>query len=577
MDEPFDFYEWGGSLPGLRYATVDWADFDHDTFQDLLITGHYLARRSWVCRKSYLDWEIIAELHPVYHGAADVGDCDGDGDPDILLTGMIGLGSVGISIIYRNDYPDFTDVGAVLPGVSYGAVAWGDYDNDGDPDILLTGDQAGTYISKIYRNDYPDFVEDTGVVLPGIAHGSVAWGDYDNDGDLDILLTGNDGAAGISRIYRNTGGAFAEDSTVGLDDVEYGDAAWGDYDNDGDLDILLAGYRTGTFIAKIYRNDHPDFVEDTAAVLPGIAHGSVAWGDYDCDGDLDILMVGSNEGGRLSRIYRNDAPGFTDIGGSLPGVDYGEAAWGHIDNGMVLDFAIVGTDGGGDQACTYMNARPAGCNTPADAPTNLEAFLEGQTITFEWDAAVDLETPAAGLTYNLRVGSVPGGSDICTAETGFLTVRQLVPEFGNTNHNTSWRIAVPDPQPAVYYWSVQAVDSGFFAGIFAEEQTFTPMTAAPDQSLPQSFALGTSAPNPFNPWTRISYELPRAEHVRLRIYDARGCLVRTLVDSWREGPLRHEVVWDGRDDLGRRVASGSYVYRLNAGSFEQSRQVTMVK
>ncbi len=87
--------------------------------------------------------------------------------------------------------------------------------------------------------------------------------------------------------------------------------AWGDYDNDGDLDILLAG-STGSdsAISRIYRNDGGTFT-DIEAGLPGVFSGSVAWGDYDNDGDLDLLLTTSGIGIGTSGLYRND-------GGRLP-------------------------------------------------------------------------------------------------------------------------------------------------------------------------------------------------------------------------------------------------------------------
>ena len=78
----------------------------------------------------------------------------------------------------------------------YGSVAWGDFDNDGDLDILLTGESASGDISKIYRNNGNSTFTDINAGLPSIYYGSVAWGDFDNDGYLDILLTGYSSTAG---------------------------------------------------------------------------------------------------------------------------------------------------------------------------------------------------------------------------------------------------------------------------------------------------------------------------------------------------------------------------------------------
>ena len=109
---------------------------------------------------------------------------------------------------------EFSDIGAGLPGLQYGKVAWGDYDNDGDLDLLLVG-IADPSASLVYRNDSGVFT-DIGAGLPGVSFGGGAWGDYDNDGDLDVLLYGDSGLGGyISHVYRNTGGVFSG-GAVGL-------------------------------------------------------------------------------------------------------------------------------------------------------------------------------------------------------------------------------------------------------------------------------------------------------------------------------------------------------------------------
>ena len=95
------------------------------------------------------------------------------------------------------------------------------------------------------------------------------------------------------------------------------------------------------------------------------------------------------------------------------------------------------------------------------------------------------------------------------------------------------------------------------------------------RAKPISFKLNQNYPNPFNPGTVISYQLPEAVPVRLEIYNSLGQRVRTLVDDLQEaGP--HGLVWDGRDDSGRGLASGVYLYRLVAGSFTESRKMVLV-
>jgi hypothetical protein len=83
-------------------------------------------------------------------------------------------------------------------------------------------------------------------------------------------------------------------------------------------------------------------------------------------------------------------------------------------------------------------------------------------------------------------------------------------------------------------------------------------------------------PNPFNPRTTIAFDLPAASRVRLSVFDLRGRLVRTLLDESRSAG-RHDVVWEGRSDQGRRVASGVYLLRLEANGAVETRRVALVK
>ncbi len=156
--------------------------------------------------------------------------------------------------------------------------------------------------------------------LPAVSASSVAWGDYDNDGRLDILLTGYSSSLGnIARVYHNDGGGSFTAINAGLPGVYQGSVAWGDYDNDGKLDILLSGYSSAYGnIARVYHNDGGGSFSDVNAGLPGVNNSSVAWGDYDNDGRLDILLAGSSSTGNIARVYRNNGNGsFSDISAGL--------------------------------------------------------------------------------------------------------------------------------------------------------------------------------------------------------------------------------------------------------------------
>ncbi len=289
--------------------------------------------------------EVSTSLTSVSNSFVAWGDYDNDGDLDILLTGQTNTGQ-RIAKIYRNDGGGvFTDILAALTavlGAGESLSAWGDYDNDGDLDILLTGSGSGDLpVTKIYRNDNGNFVDINASLTP-VRNSSVAWGDYDNDGDLDILSTGATGSGSVSKIYRNDGGGSFIDINAPLPGVAGGCVSWADYDSDGDLDILLTGNSGSAPISKIYRNEGNGAFSDINASLPGIVSGSAAWGDYDNDGDLDILLTGISSAGPIAGVYRNDSGVFMNIPASLRVAEFSSAAWGDYDNDGDLDILLAG-------------------------------------------------------------------------------------------------------------------------------------------------------------------------------------------------------------------------------------------
>ena len=94
--------------------------------------------------------------------------------------------------------------------------------------------------------------------------------------------------------------------------------------------------------------------------------------------------------------------------------------------------------------------------------------------------------------------------------------------------------------------------------------------------IPKSFALQQNYPNPFNPSTNIVYELPVGARVKLEVFNMLGQKVRTLVQK-DQAIGQHQIQWDGKDDSGFKVGSGVYIYRLDAGTFTESRKMLMIK
>jgi len=493
-------------LISVGYSSVDWGDYDNDSDLDFLWTGADFSANynkiSFIYRNHgdglFLNLDIV--LPGVRDGSVAWGDYDNDGDLDFLLTGATQNppNYNPISKIYRNNgNSTFSEITAGLPGVCYSSVAWADYDNDGDLDILLTGsDLSNNRISQIYRNNGNGSFTDINAGLTGVWYSSVAWGDYDNDGDPDILLTGWDASLNrISKIYRNDNGAFI-DIIAGLTGVQLGSVAWGDYDNDGDPDILLTGY-TGSYISKIYRNDNGLFT-DIVAGLTGVYSGSAAWGDYDNDGDPDILLTGYSVSGNISKIYRNNGNStFTDINTGLTGIQNGSADWGDYDNDGDLDILLTGEDASLNRISKIYRNNSLTANTAPAAPANLSAQTTADSIIFSWDKTTDTETTQNGLSYNLyiRSGSLYAKSPMSNITDGY---RKVV-NTGNANQMNSWTIKnLPEGK---YYWSVQAVDNTFAGSAFAAEKSFFTGTLA----VPSDVAISELTGDVTVSWSAVEF------------------------------------------------------------------------
>lgn len=462
-------------LTGIMQGSVSWGDYDNDDDLDILLTGSQLTNQgiSKIYRNDgnniFTEQTSIA-LIGVYASSAAWGDYDNDGYIDILLTGITSSNN-RVTLIYRNNGDNtFTELSSLLiPGVSDGSVAWVDYDNDGDLDIFLTGNTGTSTISKLFRNDRNDvFNEQTAIQIIGVSSSSVAWGDYDNDGNLDFILSGRGwNGQGMTKIYRNSGsGTFIEQTDIVLPGIFLGSVSWGDYDNDGDLDILLAGVST-TVISKIFRNDgNNSFQELFTLSLPAIYEGSAVWGDYDNDGDLDILISGKTGPKIISKIYQNEGNDtFTEQKTIvLPGIYSNSLTWADYDNDEDLDILLTGFSGSNRIAIIFRNNSVIPNNKPS-TPTNLSTKIVGNDVTFSWDRSTDSETNSNGLQYNLVIGTSPIGynslSPMSNRETGF---RRII-SFGNTNHDTSWTIK--GLSTGTYYWSVQAIDKNYTGSNFA--------------------------------------------------------------------------------------------------------------
>jgi hypothetical protein len=381
--------------------------------------------------------------------------------------------------VWRNTGSGFTNLPIPgLPGVAESSAAWGDFDSDGRLDFLITGTTNGLSsgaLSQWWRNTGSGFTNVPIPGLPGVYFGSIASADFDNDGRLDFLVTGITNSslpdAMITQLWRNTGNGFTNVPVPGLAGLYVSSVAWGDLDNDGLLDFLLEGLSGNRFISQLWRNTGSSFTNVPVPGLAGIADGSLAWGDYDNDGRLDFFITGLTNGAtEVSEVWRSTGSGFTNVPiPGLPGQFDNSVAWGDYDSDGRLDFLITGTIEGGNVSQLWRN-NVVSSNSPPAPPAGLSATAFDTSVVLKWNPPADDHTPATGLSYNVRIGTTPGASDVVAAPAltnGVL----LAPRMGTArNGTTAFRHLTPGQ---TYYWSVQAVDTGFVGSPFATEQQFS--------------------------------------------------------------------------------------------------------
>lgn len=499
----------------------------------------------------------LAGLH-LRDGSGAWGDYDADGYPDLALSGLhfpaAGGGATARTLILHNHAgASFSDSGAALLQSAFGMVAWADADSDGRLDLLVSDAEQG---ARLYRNTGSGFA-DLGLTLPGSPRGGTAWGDFDNDGRLDLAIC----SGRVLRFYRSTGPGFdpLEQSFAGPLEASL---AWGDATGDGLLDLAVVSsslYHSPSVC--LYLNQGDDTFVPTEGGLPALQQGSVAWGDVDADGLLDLALSGA-AGASRTAVYRSLGNGsFTPLAGTLLGVRSGAVVWGDADNDGHPDLLVTGreddsygltqgypnrsrlyrwtpdgmldcwaalrevssgfagmadVEGDGDldlllagTANMIYEADPtklytglfrsvvthpsclARTNAPPLPPMGLAAVdgAEPGAVVLTWSDGSDAETPPAGLRYAVRVGRAAGACDVMTAAlplAGFGLLRRS-------------GLPLRHLAPGTYHWAARSVDAGLAASAWSPEATFVVAAHTPQRQLrlaAEPAGCGTTSPAP---------------------------------------------------------------------------------
>lgn len=348
-----------------------WMDHDDDGDLDWVLTGESMDKRHHqksarfyrnVNRETIFQY-FRTNLANVSYSATSTGDYDNDGDIDIVLTGKKSNGTAFTGLYRNNRSNGFTLIkNTGIKHLVRGDVAFKDFNRDGLLDVVICGkDNSDAYHTIVYKGNGKGKFRSMGSSMTGVIDGAVSWGDIDNDGDYDLLVTGQkaNGQA-HSALYEYYNNNFRK-IPVAIPGRKKAAADWGDFDNDGDQDFIVTGENNqGKIHLFLLKNLGGGRFMNTSTNLEGTRSGSVDWGDYDHDGDIDILLTGEASDNRIiSRIYRNDRnASFTDIEAGLVGVYFSDAEWGDYDNDGDLDLFLAGLNKNyQDDARIYRNER----------------------------------------------------------------------------------------------------------------------------------------------------------------------------------------------------------------------------
>jgi hypothetical protein len=522
------------------YAYPVFCDFDADGDIDILIGrdihGFVYLQNDGSAQAA--DWQDNSTLFAglgadTYWNSGDLADINGDGVPDLLhgtadgpLRCYINSGSAAAPVWQENT----TLFGGTIDVGGASSPFFIDFDSDGDLDMLL-GTQMG-YI-KYYENTgtmYSPAWTENSEFFSGIDHSiyaSVTAGDVNNDGFTDVIVGD---LSGNLYYYRNTGTALVYNSFMFMG-VNVG--GWScprliDMDFDGDLDLAVGnedGYLA--YLQNVGTAAVPSWQEQ-AGYFSGIdasSDASPTFGDFDEDGDIDVLA--GDSWGDL-HCYLNEDGSWVANSSIFAGISTGQnaaPALADLDHDGDLDLVLGDYDG------TLKHFRNLQYSAETLNPPQNPGYDVSNEILIYWEAPAEGST-SPFIKYNVYMDGQLIGSSV----------------------DTSWLMGLLPV--GEYQLEIRAE---YIAGESIPAHLTIAVVSNEDLSL--SPVKLRNHPNPFKPFTTISFDMMKADSAHLEIFNVKGQLIR----HWQSfGTGHQEVVWDGKDERGQRQSSGLYFYRLKS-------------
>lgn len=570
----------------LNQATAgissSWGDINNDTYPDLVILQVGFVQL--FTNNGDGTFTKINSGHltntQFYQNSVMFGDYDNDGNLDLYISNLGPNTPIPpntplfpqINFLYKNtgspnySFELITDNGLNSDSNMTWTSSWVDFDNDGNLDLLVPGDQGDKDLFFVNNGD-GTFTENEDLLFlnPGEFSAAGGWTDFDNDGDQDLLIVNYQGAN--NELYRND---LVENGEIGftkitgepiVTDHDYDLApSFGDYDNDGDMDVFI-----GTWIGNrnlLFRNNGGfDFTKISGEpIVEQTWTLAYTWLDFDNDGYLDCFVANSQ--GEKNTLYKNNGDGtFTKI----TEADAGDilSSWGFTSGASIADY-----DNDGDIDIFVPGGQASLFRNDVGSQNNwLQVTCEG------------VESNRQGIGTKIRVKAEISSS------TGVWQLREIHggPTGDRAQNHQRAHFGLGSAakiDTLLIEWPSGKIDEYFDLGInqiFNAVEGDSPTSVRDDKSLELGFQLFQNYPNPFNPSTEISFSISIRSNVELVIYNSIGQKVRTLLSSQYLSAGLHSSIWNGKDDAGSQVSSGTYIYSLRAGDFEQSCKLILLK
>ncbi len=399
-----------------------WGDYDNDGFDDLFVPTNDMSKGNLLYHNNgdgtfskVLTGNIVTDLGTSISGAW--GDYDNDGYLDLFVTNNVDSKNK----LYHNSgdgtFTSITNSPIVDKGIYSHSAAWGDYNKDGHLDLVVS-DFHATHFNFLFKGDGEGgFIEDNSSVVSQSATSAVglAWADYDNDGDLDLFIANTNNEN--NQLFRNDVGIFTELTTgpVVSDGGSSVGGVWGDFDNDGDLDLFVTN-SSDNEANMFYENDGDGTfskITSGAIVLEFSNSHGATWIDYDNDGDLDLLVVNNQD--KVNSLYSNNGDKtFTSVTNAITeetNNSYG-AAWSDFDNDGDYDLFIANINNEFNDffinekgSCTnHIRIKLVGCNSNkagVGAIVKVKAVIAGESI---WQTKhISTQTSAMGGQNSIKL------------------------------------------------------------------------------------------------------------------------------------------------------------------------------